>query len=130
LRVLGASRIGHGVRAIDDPALLEYIAEHRIGIETNLTSNVQTGSVPSYATHPMKRFLELGLLATLNTDDPVVSGIDWPHEIEVAAPAAGLTEAEIRTAQRNALEVAFLSHDERRGLLEMCAARNAARVSA
>jgi adenosine deaminase len=126
LRVLGASRIGHGVRAIDDPALLEYLAEHRIGIETNLTSNVQTGCVPSYEAHPMKRFLELGILATLNTDDPVVSGIDWPHEIEVAAPAAGLTEAEIRTAQRNALEIAFLSDGERRELLEACAGRAAA----
>ncbi len=129
LRVLGATRIGHGVRAIDDPALLEYLAEHRIGIETNLTSNVQTGSVRSYREHPMKRFLALGLLATLNTDDPVVSGIDWPHEIEVAAPAAGLTEAEIRTAQRNALEVAFLSDDERRDLRDICAERSGVRVS-
>jgi len=125
LRVLGATRIGHGVRAIDDPALLEYLVEHRIGIETNLTSNLQTGTVPSYAAHPMKRFLELGILATLNTDDPVVSGIDWPHEIEVAAPAAGLTPAEIRTAQRNALEVAFLTDDERSELLAECAGRAA-----
>jgi adenosine deaminase len=117
LRVLGATRIGHGIHAIDDPALMDYLAEHRIGLEVNLTSNVQTATVPSYAEHPMKKFLAHGLLATLNTDDPVVSGIDWRHEYEVAAPAAGLTPADIRTAQRNSLEVAFLSAAEREELL-------------
>lgn len=117
LNVLGATRIGHGIRAIDDPALLDHLAEHRIGLEINLTSNVQTGTVPSYREHPMKRFLAHGLLATLNTDDPVVSGIDWRHEYEVAAPAAGLTVGEIRMAQRNSLEVAFLPPREREALL-------------
>jgi adenosine deaminase len=117
LRILGATRIGHGTRAIDDPALMDYLVEHRIGLEVNLTSNVQTNTVPSYREHPMKRFLAHGILATLNTDDPVVSGIDWQHEILVAAPAAGLTPDEIRLAQRNAVEVAFLSAAEKHALL-------------
>jgi adenosine deaminase len=117
LRVLGATRIGHGIRAIDDPALMDYLAEHRIGIEMNITSNVQTNSVMSYAAHPIKRFLAHGLLATINTDDPVVSGIDWRNEYEVAAPLAGLTPAEVSTAQRNALDVAFLTPAERVELL-------------
>ncbi|MGD1065254.1 MAG: adenosine deaminase [Vulcanimicrobiaceae bacterium] len=116
IRTLGATRIGHGIRAIDDPVLLDYLAEHRIGLEINLTSNVQTATVPSYAEHPMKRFLAHGVLATLNTDDPVVSGIDWRYEHEVAAPAAGLTPADIRTAQQNSLAVAFLSPSEREEL--------------
>jgi adenosine deaminase len=117
LNVLGATRIGHGTRAVDDPALLDHLAQRRIGLEISLTSNVQTATVPSYAEHPMKRFLAHGIPATLNTDDPVISGIDWRHEYEVAAPAAGLTAAEIRTAQRNALEVAFLTPAERDALL-------------
>ena len=71
----------------------------------------------------MKRFLAHGILATLNTDDPVISGIDWPHEIEIAAPAAGLTEAEIRQAQRNALEIAFLTGEERQALVDRCRRR-------
>ena len=108
LRVLGASRIGHCTRAIDDPALMEYLAEHRIGVEANLTSNVQTGAVPSYAAHPLKRFLEHGILASLNTDNPIISGIDWQHEVAVAAPAAGLNEGEIAQAMQNSLEIAFL----------------------
>ncbi len=117
LRELGATRIGHGIRAIDDPKLMDYLAEHRIGMEMNLTSNVQTNTVPSFAAHPLKQFLAHGLLATINTDDPVISGIDLRHEYEVAAPAAGLTTAEIERAQRNSLEIAFLSAEEKAALV-------------
>jgi adenosine deaminase len=117
LRELGATRIGHGIRAIDDPSLLDYLAEHRIGLEINLTSNVQTNTVPSFPLHPMKQFLARGLLATINTDDPVISGIDLRHEYEVAAPAAGLTVEAIRQAQRHALDISFLTAGEKAGLL-------------
>ena len=117
LRELGATRIGHGIRAADDPELLEHLAENRIGLEVNLTSNVQTNTVAALAEHPLKGFLARGLLATINTDDPVVSGIDLRHEFTVAAPAAGLTSEEVRQAQRNALEIAFLSADEKSALL-------------
>jgi adenosine deaminase len=118
LRVLGATRIGHGTRAIDDPALLDYLAEHRIGVEANLTSNVQTGASGSYATHPLKTFLDRGILASLNTDNPIISGIDWPHEIAVAAPAAGLTDADVEKALRNAVEIAFLSRADKDALMQ------------
>ena len=113
LRGLGAERIGHGVHAPEDPALLDYLAEQRIGIESNLTSNVQTSTVASYAAHPLRLFLERGIKATINTDDPGISAIDLPYEYNVAAPAAGLTPAQIRQAQMNALEIAFLSPDEK-----------------
>jgi adenosine deaminase len=116
LRVLGARRIGHGVRAIDDPALVEHLATERIGVESCLTSNVHTRTVPSYAAHPLARFLEAGVPATINTDDPAISGIDLRHEYEVAAPAAGLTPEQIQQAQENALEVAFISDGDRRRL--------------
>jgi adenosine deaminase len=113
---LGAERIGHAVRAVEDPALLDLMAGRRIGIEANLTSNVQTSTVPDYPGHPLKRFLERGLLATINTDDPGISGITLAHEYDVAAPAAGLSPEQIRQAQRNALEVAFLSPEDRAAL--------------
>jgi len=116
LRGLGATRIGHAVEAIKDPSLVDYLAEHRIGIETNLTSNVQTSTVPDYASHPARQFLDQGLLVTLNTDDPGISGIDLRHEYEVAAPAAGLSQEQIRRAQRNALDVAFLPAEEKEAL--------------
>ncbi len=117
IRELGAERIGHGVRAIDDPALMDLMAERQIGIESALTSNVQSSTVAAYAEHPLRRFLERGLLATINTDDPNVSGIDLRHEYEAAAPAAGLTAEHTRQAQRNALAVAFLSADEKDALV-------------
>jgi adenosine deaminase len=117
LERLGATRIGHGIRAVDDPRLMDHLRDRRIGLEVNLTSNVQTNTVPSLAAHPMKRFLAHGLLATINTDDPVVSGIDLRHEYTVAAPAAGLGPAEIALARRHALEIAFLDAAEKAALL-------------
>ncbi|MBX3002581.1 MAG: adenosine deaminase [Anaerolineales bacterium] len=115
---LGATRIGHAARTLDDPALVAHMLEQRIGIEANLTSNVQTSTVPSYAAHPLKAQLEAGLLATINSDDPGISAITLPYEYEVAAPQAGLSDTLIHQAQRNALELAFLSAEEKAGLLQ------------
>lgn len=116
VRELGAERLGHAVHAIEDPALLDELAARGIGIESNLTSNVQTSTVASYAAHPLRAFLERGLRATINTDDPSVSGITLSHELTVAAPAAGLSAAQIRQAQANAIEVAFLSEPDKAAL--------------
>jgi adenosine deaminase len=118
LRELGTKRLGHAIRAVDDPALMDFMAENKIGVESNLTSNVQTSCVPDYPSHPLKTFLERGILATINTDDPGISGIDLPYEFNVAAPKAGLTDAQIRQAQENALTIAFLSEEEKAGLLK------------
>jgi adenosine deaminase len=118
LNDLGAQRIGHAVRALEDPALLDYLAEQRIGIEANLTSNYQTSSVSDYPGHPLRAFLERGLLATINSDDPAISGITLRYEYESAAPAAGLSREQIRQAQHNALEAAFLSDEERKFLMD------------
>ncbi|WP_065356927.1 adenosine deaminase [Kluyvera georgiana] len=117
IRELGAERIGHGVKAVEDPALMDFLAEKRIGIESCLTSNIQTSTVASLAQHPLKTFLEHGVLASLNTDDPAVQGIDIQHEYHIAAPAAGLTAAQIRQAQINGLEMAFLSASEKQALI-------------
>ena len=117
IKTLGATRIGHGARIGEDPALVDYILEHEIGLEANLTSNYQTSTVDSLADHPLKSWLDAGLLATINSDDPGISGIDLPYEFNVAAPAAGLTEADTRKAQENALEIAFLSAEEKQALV-------------
>lgn len=120
---LGATRIGHGVKAIQDPKLMDYLAEHKIGIESCLTSNIQTSTVESLRNHPLKQFLEHGVLACLNTDDPAVEGIELPHEYEVAAPQAGLSQEQIRQAQINGLELAFLSDSEKEELKHKAAKR-------
>lgn len=113
---LGATRIGHATRAMEDPTLVAYMAEHSVGVEANLTSNVQTSTVAGYADHPLKALLEAGILATINTDDPGISNITLPYEYEVAAPKAGLTPEQIRQAQQNALTLAFLSDSQKRDL--------------
>ena len=117
LRGLGAERIGHALHAVEDPLLMEHLAGHKIGVESCLTSNVQTSCVADYPAHPLRTFLEAGFPATLNTDDPGISAIDLPHEYNVAAARAGLTQPQIRQAQVNALQVAFLTDLEKQTLL-------------
>ncbi len=118
LEELHAERIGHAVHAAQDEKLLDHMLENQIGIEVCLTSNVQTSTIPDLLSSPLKDYLQRGLLATINTDDPGISGIDLRYEYEVAAPAAGLTADEIRQAQHNALEIAFLSDEEKQSLLD------------
>ncbi|CAH0137033.1 adenosine deaminase [Erwinia aphidicola] len=122
IRELGAERIGHGVKAVQDPALMEFLAQHGIGIESCLTSNIQTSTVASLAQHPLKAFLDHGILATINTDDPAVQGIEIGHEYEIAAPAAGLSREQMRVAQENGLKIAFLSDAEKAAVRARAAA--------
>jgi adenosine deaminase len=114
---LGATRIGHAVRAIDDPRLMDVMLQKQIGIEANLTSNLHTSIVPELSHHPARTFLDRGLLVTLNTDNIGVSGIDLAHEYTVAAPAAGLSQDQILQTQHNALAIAFLSDEEKTDLI-------------
>jgi adenosine deaminase len=124
LNELGADRLGHALTAVQDEKLLDFLAEKQTGIECNLTSNVQTSCVADYPSHPLRLFLERGLVATINSDDPGVSGIDLAHEYDYAAPAAGLNPQQIRQAQRNALQAAFLSSQEKLSLAEQAANRS------
>jgi adenosine deaminase len=124
IRDLGAARIGHGIHSLEDPALVEFLIDRRIGLEIAITSNVQVGVVEDYAGHPVKKILEAGIVANLNTDDPAISGIDLRHEFEVAAPRAGLSPAQTRQAQANALEMAFLSESEKQALRQILKSEN------
>lgn len=118
---LEAERIGHGIHAADDPEVMALLVERRIPLEICPTSNVQTSTVPSYREHPLPMFLERGIRATLNTDDPSISGIDLAHEFRVAREEMGLTEGDLRAMQKTALEAAFLTDEERETLLQSAA---------
>ncbi|KZN36082.1 adenosine deaminase [Pseudoalteromonas luteoviolacea S2607] len=118
IKELGATRIGHGVKAIEDPELMDFLRDNRIGIESCLTSNLQTSTVASIESHPLKQFLDHGILATINTDDPAVQGVELDNEFAKAAPLAGLSEADILKAQKNAVEIAFLSDADKQALLQ------------
>ena len=117
IRELGASRIGHGIHSLQDPALVDFLVESRIGLEVSVSSNIHIGTVEDYAVHPVRDILEAGIVANLNTDDPAISGIDLRHEYEVAAPLAGLDARLTQLAQRNALEMAFLPEIEKEKLV-------------
>jgi adenosine deaminase len=114
---LGAERIGHGIRAVEDPAVLDLLAERRVALEVCPTSNLQTSTVADYRSHPLPALLRRGLAVTLNTDDPGISGIDLAHEYRVAAEELGLSAAELRRLQENAVEAAFLTPEEKTELL-------------
>ena len=102
---------------------MEFLAKNNIGIESCLTSNIQTSTVASFESHPIKTFLAHGVKVCLNTDDPAVEGIELPHEYEVAAPKVGLTQEQLRQIQINGLDLAFLSDAEKQALRDMAAKR-------
>jgi aminodeoxyfutalosine deaminase len=85
LDALGADRIRHGIRAIEDAELLAELAEREIVLDVCPTSNVRTGAVASIEEHPLPNLLEAGVRCTLNTDDPAMFGTDLGREHEVAA---------------------------------------------
>ncbi|HEY2295500.1 MAG TPA: adenosine deaminase [Thermoanaerobaculia bacterium] len=114
---LRAERIGHGIRAIENPAVLDLLAERGIPLEVCPTSNLHTSTVRDYRSHPLPALLRRGIRCTLNTDDPSISGLDLAHEYRVASEELGLSEAEIRRMQETAVEAAFLAPEERADLL-------------
>ena len=83
---LGAERIGHGYRSIEDPALVDFLVDKEIGLECCPTSNLHISAISDYASHPIKPLADKGVKFCLNTDDPGISAIDLAHEYNVAAP--------------------------------------------
>ena len=114
---LGAERIGHGIRALEDPAAVDLLLERGTTLEVCPTSNVHTSTVPDLRSHPLPQLLARGLAVTLNTDDPSISGIDLDHEYRVAHDELGIDDDGLRRLQANALAAAFLDDAERAELL-------------
>jgi aminodeoxyfutalosine deaminase len=108
VRELGAERIGHGTQAVRDPALVDYLGEHRIPLEVCPTSNIATRAVERIEEHPIRRMVEAGLLVTVNSDDPPMFGTDLNTEYAVAARLLGLDEAGVAALAKNAVEASFL----------------------
>jgi adenosine deaminase len=98
---LGADRIGHGIRAIDDPSLVRELAARRIPLEVCITSNLATGAVASLAEHPALRLHRAGVPITLNTDDPAIFSTTLAREFAVAAEL-GFTRDELADVAANA----------------------------
>jgi adenosine deaminase len=106
---LGAERIGHGTSAIQDTALMDLLKTRAIPLEICPTSNVVTGKyVRRYEEHPIKEFLKRGILATLNTDDPVLFDVELNEEYARAADKIGLGESGALDLLRNGIRATFM----------------------
>jgi adenosine deaminase len=114
---LGASRIGHGVRVVEDPDVVALARERGIVFEVCPTSNVQSGVVASLAQHPLPAMLALGLQTSLNTDDPAVSGITLTGEYVRAVTALGLSLPDLQRLVLTAAAGAFLPPAQRAELV-------------
>ncbi len=115
---LGAARIGHGVRCLEDPALVALLRQRRIPLEVCPTSNVRLGVVPSFGEHPLPRLLEEGLYVTLNSDDPPMFDTTLTDEYLRAAEHFGLEADQVEALVLNGVRASFLPEEERRALAE------------
>lgn len=113
---LPVSRIGHGVRAIEDRALMEILAERGVVLEVCPTSNIATGVFPSYAEHPLPKLMAAGITTTLSSDDPPYFHTSIGREYDLAAEHFGLSEDDLIGFTRNSIEAAFVDEETRRGL--------------
>jgi aminodeoxyfutalosine deaminase len=114
---LGAERIGHGVRCLEDPELVAELRRRRIPLEVCPTSNVRTGVVADLAAHPLPRLIEEGLVVTLNSDDPPMFGTSLRDEYIAGARTLGLSPAGLRDLARAAARAAFLPRAEAQALI-------------
>lgn len=113
LRDLGACRIGHGVRALEDPELMAYLKEKQVPLEVCPGSNICLGVFPDMGSHPLKEMVELGLNVTLNSDDPTLFGTSLVQEWENAVFNLGLTAETLTAMQYAALDAALINDAER-----------------
>ncbi|PYT31692.1 MAG: adenosine deaminase [Acidobacteria bacterium] len=104
---LGAERIGHGIRAIEDPVLMRHLRDQNIPLEVCISSNVSTGAVNSLAEHPVKRLYEASVPIVLNTDDPGIFDTTLRREYDLAAEAFGFSDQELRGIAENGFKYAF-----------------------
>lgn len=112
----GVRRIGHGVRVLEDDYTTALARERGVVFEICVTSNYQSGVVPSLEAHPLPRMLSAGLAITLNTDDPSISQITLADEYRQACEALGLSQEALKYRILAAAEAAFLKDNERRRL--------------
>ena len=117
----GAHRIGHGVRLKEDGDLLNYVNDHRIALEVCLTSNIHTGSVKDYESHPFKFYYDFGLRVTLNTDNRLISNTTLTKEYMIAHKYYGFQIRDFKEIIINGFKSAFMHHRERTRLIKQIA---------
>ncbi|MCW2848357.1 MAG: adenosine deaminase [Marmoricola sp.] len=118
LNVLGAERIGHGTSSAQDPVLLEHLANHRIPLEVCPSSNIATRAVATLEEHPLRAFVDAGVVVTINSDDPPMFGTTLNREYDIAAELLDLDEAGIADLARTAVRVSYAPDDVKARVLD------------
>ncbi|MBI2682883.1 MAG: adenosine deaminase [Acidobacteriales bacterium] len=118
LEQLKPARIGHGVRSVEDPKLVEHLAKHRIHLETCPTSNCQTGAVASYAAHPIDRLQRAGVSAGISCDGRAISDITLAREYDKLAENFAWGKPQLLQANLDAAQAAFLAGSPKARLIE------------
>jgi len=113
IRELQAERLGHGVTAERDPALVKHLAASQTPVDICLSSNVRTGAVGDLARHPLRRYFDAGLLVSLSTDDPAMFETDLTREYLLAHERFGFTREELARLAANSFRASFLSQVEK-----------------
>jgi adenosine deaminase len=116
IRCLHVDRIGHGTRAEEDAALLDYLAEQHIPLEMCPISNLRTGVVASLETHPIRRYFERGLTVTVNSDDPKMFGNSLADEYRSLIEKLGFSRSEVRALILQGIHSAWLPEERKRQL--------------
>ncbi len=105
---LHADRIGHGVRSLEDPALVEYLVEHQLPLDVCPTSNICLGVFPRIEDHPLPKLMEKGLLVTLNSDDPPMFNTTLTEEYHQAVDVFGFGLPEVKQLVLNGIQASLL----------------------
>ena len=113
---LGAERVGHGVRVLEDENVVALARERGTAFEVCMTSNYQSGVIGSLDTHPLMRMLEAGLNVTINTDDPSISRITLSHEYYTACEDLRMSQTTLRQRIVAAAKACFLHENEKEEL--------------
>ena len=114
---LEVERIGHGVRAFEDPEVLALLRAREIPLEMCIISNVRTGVIKSVAEHPVRRYFDDGLTVTVNSDDPVMFNTTLTDEYVALAGDLGFGRPDIEEVALNAVRASFLPPEDRRQML-------------
>lgn len=114
IKLLRAERIGHGVRSIEDPTLVAYLADHNVPLEVNPTSNICLGVYPRMEAHPMRRLYEAGVPISVNSDDPPLFNTTLTQEISLLAEPFGFQVNIIDEIALNGLRHSFMPPERKR----------------
>jgi adenosine deaminase len=111
IELLGADRIDHGVRAIEDPELIGLLVDRQIPLGICPTSNLTLGVYRCIEDHPIDRLRRAGVAVSINTDDPVLLGASLVGEYAMCSKAFGWSDDDLRALARNSIDASFANAD-------------------